>query len=114
MRDYAFNRRSFLGTILAGAFPSVAWLSTQPPLARVLSKEQRDRMSPAEVLDELKKGNERFRSGRMLVRDYRKQQLATAAGQYPAAAMLGCIDSRGPAEIIFDAGIGDLFNARIA
>jgi carbonic anhydrase len=71
-------------------------------------------MSPGEVIEELKRGNERFRSGRMVARDYRKQQLATAGGQYPAAAMLGCIDSRGPAEIIFDAGIGDLFNARVA
>ena len=113
MRAHTFSRRTFLEA-LAGAYPSVAWLSTQPPLARALTKDERDRMSPGEVIDALKKGNERFRSGRMLVRDYRKQQLATAGGQYPAAAMLGCIDSRGPAEIIFDAGIGDLFNARVA
>ena len=38
----------------------------------------------------------------------------SAAGQFPAAATLGCIDSRAPAEIIFDAGIGDMFSARIA
>jgi carbonic anhydrase len=113
MDAHTFSRRTFLGA-LASAYPSVAWLSTQPPLARALTKDERDRMSPGEVVDALKKGNERFRSGRMLVRDYRKQQLATAGGQYPAAAMLGCIDSRGPAEIIFDAGIGDLFNARVA
>jgi carbonic anhydrase len=110
---HAFSRRTFLGA-LAGVYPSAAWLSTQPPLVHALSKEQRDRMSPDEVIDALKKGNERFRSGRMITRDYRKQQLAAAAGQYPAAAMLGCIDSRGPAEIIFDTGIGDLFNARVA
>jgi carbonic anhydrase len=113
MRVHTFGRRTFLGA-LAGAYPSAAWLSTQPPLARALSKEQRDRLSPGDVIEALKKGNERFRSGRMLARDYRKQQLAAAAGQYPAAAMLGCIDSRGPAEIIFDTGIGDLFNARVA
>src|SRR5215470_7294160 len=113
MSAYASTRRSFLGTLLAGV-PSIARLSAQPPLARTLSKEQRDGMSPGEVIEELKRGNERFRSGRMVARDYRKQQLATAGGQYPAAAMLGCIDSRGPAEIIFDVGIGDLFNARVA
>ena len=39
---------------------------------------------------------------------------ASAAGQYPAAVILSCIDSRAPAEIILDAGIGDTFNARIA
>jgi carbonic anhydrase len=42
------------------------------------------------------------------------QVIATAAGQFPAAIILGCVDSRAPAEIIFDAGIGDIFNARIA
>ena len=41
-------------------------------------------------------------------------QRITAAGQYPHAVILSCIDSRAPAEFIFDAGLGDLFNARIA
>ena len=41
-------------------------------------------------------------------------QQTTAAGQYPHAVILSCIDSRAPAELIFDAGLGDLFNARIA
>ena len=41
-------------------------------------------------------------------------QRTTAAGQYPHAVILSCIDSRAPAEIIFNAGLGDLFNARIA
>jgi carbonic anhydrase len=39
---------------------------------------------------------------------------ATAGGQHPAAVILSCIDSRAPAEIILDSGIGDMFNARIA
>jgi carbonic anhydrase len=71
-------------------------------------------MTPAEVVAELKKGNERFRSGKTVTRDYLAEQKATAAGQYPAAVVLGCIDSRAPAEIIFDTGIGEMFNARIA
>jgi carbonic anhydrase len=50
----------------------------------------------------------------MISRDYRDQQRTTAAGQFPAAAVVGCIDSRAPAELVFDAGIGDTFNARIA
>ena len=50
----------------------------------------------------------------MVSRDYRDQQRTSAAGQFPAAVVLGCIDSRAPAEIIFDTGIGDTFNARIA
>jgi len=79
-----------------------------------LTKEERDRLTPGQVIDELKRGNERFRSGKSASRDYRDQQLAGAAGQYPAAVALGCVDSRAPAEIIFDVGIGDLFSARIA
>ncbi len=43
-----------------------------------------------------------------------QDQRVTAAGQYPHAALLSCIDARAPAEFIFDAGLGDLFNARIA
>jgi carbonic anhydrase len=50
----------------------------------------------------------------MQAHDYLAQKRATAGGQYPAAAILSCIDSRAPAEIILDAGIGDTFNARIA
>ena len=46
--------------------------------------------------------------------DYLAQKQATAGGQYPAAAILSCIDSRAPAEIILDTRIGDTFNARIA
>jgi carbonic anhydrase len=79
-----------------------------------LTKEQRDRMSPDQVIEELKRGNQRFRSGKMAPRDYLAEQRISAAGQYPAAVLLGCIDSRAPAEIIFDTGIGDVFNARIA
>ena len=48
------------------------------------------------------------------MRDTLHDQRVTAAGQYPHAVVLSCIDSRAPAEIIFDTGIGDIFNARIA
>jgi carbonic anhydrase len=82
--------------------------------AAAMSKEARDRLSPDQVIDMLKQGNERFRAGKMLPHDYLEQKRASAAGQYPAAAILSCIDSRAPAEIILDLGIGDAFNARIA
>jgi carbonic anhydrase len=111
------SRRHFIATTIgAMAIAPGAFASTQGGArgSASLTKEQRDRMTPDQVLDELKKGNERFRSGKTLSRDYRDQQRTSAAGQFPAAAVLGCIDSRAPAEIIFDAGIGDTFNARIA
>jgi carbonic anhydrase len=50
----------------------------------------------------------------MLPHNYLDQQRSSAAGQYPAAMVLGCIDSRAPAEVLFDAGIGDTFNGRVA
>lgn len=111
------GRRRFLTTaIAAGAFTQVARVTGQTGAARTaaLTKQERDRMTPAQVLDELKKGNARFLAGKMALRDYRDQQRTSASGQYPTTVVLGCIDSRAPAELIFDAGIGDTFNARIA
>jgi len=111
------GRRNFLGTAFAAcAFSPIGSLSLQlgAPGSGSLTKEQRDRMTPAHVVEELKKGNERFRTGKMAPHDYLAQKRSSAAGQYPAAVILGCIDSRVPAEIVFDAGIGDTFNARIA
>jgi carbonic anhydrase len=79
-----------------------------------LTKDQRDSMTPSQVIDELKKGNERFRTGKMASRDYLAEKRSSAAGQYPAAVILGCVDSRVPVEIVFDTGIGDTFTARVA
>jgi carbonic anhydrase len=79
-----------------------------------LTKEQRDGMTPSQIIEELKKGNERFRTGKMAARDYLTEKRTSAAGQYPAAVVLGCVDSRVPAEIVFDAGIGDAFVGRVA
>jgi carbonic anhydrase len=59
-------------------------------------------------------GNKRFRSGERKERNYLREQKASASGQYPAAALLSCIDSRAPAEVIMDLGIGDIFNCRVA
>ena len=105
-------RRYVFGTC---AIARVMSLSAQvTPGSGALTKERRDRMTPGQVIDELKKGHERFLPGKMLPHDYRDQQRSSAAGQFPAAVVLGCIDSRAPAEVIFDTGIGDTFNARIA
>jgi carbonic anhydrase len=50
----------------------------------------------------------------MAPRDYLAEKRSSAVGQYPAAVILGCIDSRVPAEIILDVGIGNTFNGRVA
>ena len=71
-------------------------------------------MTPAAALTKLKEGNDRFVAGEMLARDYRVKVPATGQGQFPFAAIVGCIDSRASNELIFDQGIGDLFSARVA
>ena len=71
-------------------------------------------MTPEQILEVMKKGNERFRRGERQERNYLREQRASAKGQYPAAVLLSCIDSRAPAEVIMDLGIGDIFNCRIA
>jgi len=86
----------------------------QVPFADYSSRELQNLIKPREVLDLLKAGHQRFLDGRPLVRDLRRQAGATAAGQFPIAAVLGCIDSRAPVEHIFDLGLGDAFVARIA
>jgi len=111
------HRRRFLAAAFGACVVDArAFVSAQvgSTTSGALTKEQRDRMTPAEVIDALKNGNERFRTGTMRSRDYRDQQRSSAAGQFPAAVTLGCVDSRAPAEIIFDVGIGDMFSARIA
>ena len=78
------------------------------------TREVQSKLLPAEVIDILRKGNQRFRQGRPLLRNYQRQVEQTSKGQFPMGVILSCIDSRAPVEIIFDAGIGDLFSIRIA
>ncbi len=85
-----------------------------PAFGVLLTKEQRDALTPDEIIALMKKGNERFRQGKESPHDFLAQQRASAKGQYPAAVILSCIDSRAPAETIMDLGIGNCFNARVA
>jgi carbonic anhydrase len=71
-------------------------------------------VTPDAALTLLTEGNARFVAGTPARRDYSDQIRATAAGQYPFAVVLGCIDSRVPIETVFDQGIGDIFAARVA
>jgi len=78
------------------------------------TRELQAAVTPAQVLQILKDGHERFRNGRRLTRDLGRQVSATAGSQHPLAVVLSCIDSRTPAELIFDMGVGDIFGVRIA
>jgi carbonic anhydrase len=78
------------------------------------SEETQATMTPAKALKFLQEGNLRFLANLRANRNLSQQVIETRAGQWPFATVLGCIDSRVPAEIVFDQGIGDIFSARIA
>ena len=84
------------------------------PVSDVLTEAEQAALTPEQVLEQLKEGNQRFVEGRLTLRDYNAQAAATASGQCPKAAILGCVVSRVPPEIVFDQGIGDLFVGRVA
>ena len=79
-----------------------------------LTKEIQDSILPLNALERLKAGNQRFLAKKNTDRDLLEQVEITGSGQYPFAALLSCIDSRVPAELVFDQGIGDIFNVRVA
>ncbi len=78
--------------------------------------DQASMISAREALERLRDGNRRFvsdvRNRDTLIGQTRRNELA--AGQEPFAIILGCSDSRVPAEIVFDQGLGDLFVIRVA
>jgi carbonic anhydrase len=116
------TRRSFLtagSSLIAAGAASGLVLSARSALAaqqEVLTqtKESQSAITPQTALQMLKDGNARFVQGKMLQRDYMQQVKATADGQFPFAAVVGCIDSRESVQLTFDQGIGDIFSARVA
>jgi carbonic anhydrase len=76
--------------------------------------ELQEKLTPQQVLTILKEGHERFRTGQRLTRDWGRQIRATGKGQHPLAVVISCIDSRTPAELILDLGLGDIFSIRVA
>ena len=82
--------------------------------SNVQTAESQSSITPKTAIELLKKGNHRFVATQAMQRDILMQVAQTGTGQYPFAAVLGCIDSRVPAEYVFDQGISDIFNARIA
>ena len=81
---------------------------------RTQTKEIQEHLTPADAHRILVEGNKRFVNNVKAQRDLQSQVLATSTGQFPFAVVLSCIDSRVPAELVFDQGIGDIFSVRIA
>ena len=122
MKTIDTNRRNFIkkagGSLIAAAAGSSFALKTiqahaaQSGMAQ--SKNTQAAITPQKALQMLKEGNARFVQGKMLKRDLMQQVKATAAGQFPFATIVGCMDSRASNELLFDQGIGDIFSARVA
>ncbi len=106
------TRRAFLlavGALAAGTTPAAA-----QDTCTTFTKSRQAATTPERALARLKEGNARFIAGRTVHCDLLAQVRETAAGQAPFAAVLGCMDSRVPPEIVFDQRIGDIFAVRIA
>jgi carbonic anhydrase len=107
-------------TTRRGFLAATALLTTGATIARaqdscaVFTKDTQSATSAEQALARLKEGNARFLDGRTIHCDLRAQVKGTAGGQAPFAAILGCMDSRVPPELVFDQRIGDIFAVRIA
>jgi carbonic anhydrase len=96
----------------AGSFAATA-VRAQTECA-VFTPERQQQTTPDQALEKLKQGNDRLLAGQSIHCDLVSQLKQTAANQAPFAAIVGCIDSRVPPELVFDQGMGDIFCARVA
>lgn len=81
---------------------------------RTQTKEIQENLTVTDAHRIIVEGNKRFVANKRAKRDLKQQVLATSTGQFPFAVILSCIDSRVPAELVFDQGIGDIFSVRVA
>lgn len=81
---------------------------------RTQTKEIQDNLTPNDAHNILVEGNKRFVQNLKAQRNLKDQVFETSKGQFPFAVIHSCIDSRVPAELVFDQGIGDIFSTRVA
>jgi carbonic anhydrase len=81
---------------------------------KTLNKALQAKITPAQALDLLKTGNNRFVDNLRFNRNLLQMVNDTSDGQWPMAAIVSCMDSRTSAELIFDQGLGDIFSIRLA
>lgn len=100
------------GLLISSAF--AAKPATTPSAYTSTSTTLKD-ITPENELKRLIAGNQRFVKNNPINRDFIRQAKVTSKkGQFPAAIILSCMDSRGSAELVFDQGIGDVFSIRVA
>ncbi len=118
-----FTRREALKGIVASAVGAAALSQVSLSAALASGKasslaDTGEKPSPDEVLAMLKEGNERFYTGNATYPHADAARLALAGsedqGKYAYATVIACSDSRVPVELIFDAGVMDIFVIRVA
>jgi len=83
-------------------------------ISKLWTLKDLSKLTPADVFDILKRGNDDFVHDRLTVRNNSKRVRSAALSQNPIAVVLSCLDSRLPVEDIFHRGIGELFVIRVA
>lgn len=115
IRDYKENTAPVRGvSVSLRGFTGRFNIEDDVAIAEHTTRELQRQVTPDQVLEILKEGNRRFRTGDRLSRDFGRQVDATAEEQTPLAVVLSCIDSRVPAELVLDMGLGDIFSVRVA
>lgn len=82
----------------------------------MLSSSSNTHLTKEDALTKLKEGNQRYVQGNSVHpnQDQERRTVTTKKGQHPYATVIACSDSRVPVELIFDAGIGEIFVIRVA
>ena len=119
MTDSSVTRRGLCCGVAAAAAAVTAvsvssQVQAQANACTAYDSQRQQAMSPAEAIEELRRGNQRFLDNQSIHCDLLQQVHATSGGQAPFAAVVGCMDSRVPPELVFDQQIGSIFAIRIA
>jgi carbonic anhydrase len=109
------NRRSFCACASFSLFTGLPTaVHAQSSECAIFTPQRQKGGSPDEAIERLLAGNARFTAGKSVNCNLIQQVKETAHDQAPFAAVVGCIDSRVPPELVFDQRIGDIFCARVA
>lgn len=88
--------------------------NVKPLVEKVLTAQEQAALTPDQVINLFKEGNQRFLNNDLTARDHSVQVRQSTNAQFPKAIVLSCVDSRVPVEDVLDRGIGDIFVARVA
>lgn len=116
----AASRRAFMrmgaGALIgAYAIPALRRSAFAQSTGHAAPDALREALDPMQALARLREGNARYAEYHSRHPDEtRERRLEICQGQHPFAAVLGCVDSRVPPELVFDQGLGDLFTVRSA